>query len=143
MKNPNEPRRLAPAGINANRRKLQTCTGPLHGLRADNYILPGEDPAEFLSLLHDHLDRFRPVGAVEEHLVLRVAGCQWRLSRTLRMKAAHSPTPPPITGLAGYQTSIARSLTRCLRLLKIYRAARIASVRPGARKPLLQPPIIR
>src|ERR1019366_7359666 len=84
MKNTNQPRTPTEAQINANRQNAKKSTGPkpaegkaassrnrrrnrlLHGLRANKHILLDEDPAEFLFLflflLHDHLDRFHPVG---------------------------------------------------------------------------------
>ena len=89
------------AQIEANRRNARKSTGPrtaagkaassrnrlLHGLRANKHILLDEDPAEFLLLLQDHLDRFQPVGPSEEKLVLRIAADQWRLDRAIPMEA--------------------------------------------------------
>src|ERR1039457_5954519 len=59
----------------------------LHGLRANKPILLDEAPEEFLLLVHDHLDRFRPVGPAEEKLVLRIANDQWRLDRAFPFAA--------------------------------------------------------
>ncbi|MGA2591829.1 MAG: helix-turn-helix domain-containing protein [Bryobacteraceae bacterium] len=101
MNNTNEPRTPSEAQIEANRRNAQKSTGPrttegkdassrnrlLHGLRANKHILLDEDPAEFLLLVHDHLDRFQPVGPSEENLVLRIAADQWRLDRAIPMEA--------------------------------------------------------
>ena len=131
MKNPNKPRRPAQAGMNADSRNAITYTGPLHALRVEKYILPDEDPAEFLPLLHDHLDRLQPVGVGEEFWVLHIAVCQWRLNRTLRMRAGESALLLPLTALAGYETSLARSLARSHRILKIFQATRPASARPA------------
>src|ERR1017187_3219329 len=80
MKKSNEPRTLTEAQINANRRNSQKSTGPrsaegktassrnrlVHGLRANKHILLDEDPEQFLILLKDLHDRFRPVGDGEE-----------------------------------------------------------------------------
>jgi hypothetical protein len=123
----------------------QPHAGLPRALRANQHILPGED-AEFLALLQDHLDRLRPIGAGEEHVVLRIAACQWRLARTMRMKPGKPAEPPPITTptkLARYEASIARSLAHSLRLLKIYREARIASIRPGVRSTPFEAPATR
>ena len=82
MKNSNDALRTA---------DNQTASGHdylLRGLRVNDYILPGEDPAEFLALLHDYLDRFQPVGPTEESLVLRITTLQWRLKRVSSMKAS-------------------------------------------------------
>jgi hypothetical protein len=101
MKNPNEPRKPSQARMQANRENAKKSTGPrsaqgkaassrnrlLHGLRANKHILLDEDPQDFLFLLHDHLDRFQPVGAGEENLVLRIASAQWRLDRALPLEA--------------------------------------------------------
>ena len=101
MKNPNQPRTPTEAQIDANRRNAQKSTGPrtaegkaassrnrlLRGLRANKHILLDEDPEDFLTLLHDHFDRFRPIGDGEEKLVLRVAADQWRLDRIFPMEA--------------------------------------------------------
>ena len=101
MKNPKDPRTLTEAQIDANRENAQKSTGPrsaegkaassrnrlLHGLRASKHILLDEDPAEFLFLLHDHLDRFQPVGPAEEKLVLRIANDHWRLDRAFNVEA--------------------------------------------------------
>ena len=101
MKNTDEPRTPTEAQIEANRRNAQKSTVPrtaegkaassrnrlLHGLRANKHILLDEDPAEFLLLVHDHFDRFQPVGPAEEKLVLRIAADQWRLDRNIPMEA--------------------------------------------------------
>ena len=101
MENTNEPRKPTEAQTNANRENAKKSTGPrtdegkaassrnrlLHGLRANKHILLDEDPAEFLLLIHDHLDRFQPVGPGEEKLVLRIAADQWRLDRALPAEA--------------------------------------------------------
>ena len=192
MKNRNEQHTPSEARIRANRENAKKSTGPrtpegkaassrnhlLHGLRANKHILPGEDPEDFLALLHDLFDRFLPVGEGEEKLVLRIAADQWRLDRTLPMEAAvyrqclevvaardytrkrelvnhkrnhernpeipPAPAPPDpgdrltrafivdgdgrnsLTRLARYETSIERSIDRCLRQLKAFQAARSA-----------------
>jgi len=101
MENTNEPRKPTEAQINANRENAKKSTGPrsaagkaassrnrlLHGLRAHKHILLDEDPAEFLLLIHDHFDRFQPVGPAEEKLVLRLAADQWRRYRALPAEA--------------------------------------------------------
>lgn len=101
MQNTDLPDTATEAQINANRRNAQKSTGPrtaegkaassrnglTHGLCAGKHILTDEDPEEFLLLLKDLHDRFRPVGQSEEKLVLRIAAGQWRLDRTLPMEA--------------------------------------------------------
>lgn len=89
------------AQIRANRENAKKSTGPrtaegqavssrnglTHGLSANTHILPGEDPEDFLALLKDLFDRFRPVGQGEEKLVLRIAAGQWRLDRAFPIEA--------------------------------------------------------
>jgi len=199
----NAPRKPTEAQINANRENAKKSSGPktaagkaassrnrlLHGLRAHKHILLDEDPAEFILLIHDHFDRFQPVGPSEEKLVLRLAADQWRRYRALPAEAgiyrdrfndvAHKdkyrlkawatekesaeedgdPVPPPpgidegdllarafivdcegansFARLARYESSIERSIDRCLRQLKTYQGARIASTPPAD----LDPPV--
>ena len=202
MKNPNEPRTPSEAQINANRENAKKSTGPrtaegkaassrnrlLHGLRANKHILLDEDPAEFLSLVQNLFETFRPVGDAEETLVLRIAAAQWRLGRIFPMEAGifrdrfhdvdkkeefrqdqyqtkkgyaeddGKPLPPPptppdegdllarafnvdcegpnsFTKLARYETSIERTIDRCLRQLKTYQTARLASASDPAGQP--------
>jgi hypothetical protein len=214
MKKTNQPSTPSEARINANRQNAQKATGPrtaegkaassrgtlwvrlLHGLRANKHILLDEDPEDFLILLHDLFDRFRPVGDGEEMLVTRIAADQWRLDRSLTMEAGiyrerldsvaaedqirqrsyaqhkknHEsrpetvPPPPPLPDpgdrlaraftvdcerpnslakLARYETSIGRSIDRCLRQLKIYQAARNAStLNPGPGAPSQEGPAV-
>jgi len=101
MKQTNEPRTPTEAQIDANRENAKKSTGPrtnagkaassrnrlLHGLRANKHILLDEDPEDFVILLHDHFDRFHPVGDGEEMLVMRIAADQWRLDRAFPMEA--------------------------------------------------------
>ena len=194
MQNTDRPDTATEAQINANRRNAQKSTGPrtaegkaassrnglTHGLCAGKHILTDEDPEEFLLLLKDLHDRFRPVGQSEEKLVLRIAAGQWRLDRSLPMEAGiyrerlevvaardfarkrdhvnhkknyelePDTVPPPrplpsegdrlarafnidcdgpnsLAKLARYETSLERSIDRCLRQLERYQAARTAS----------------
>ena len=206
MENTNEPRKPTEAQTNANRENAKKSTGPrtdegkaassrnrlLHGLRANKHILLDEDPAEFLLLIHDHLDRFQPVGPGEEKLVLRIAADQWRLDRALPAEAGiyrdrfhdvaekdevrqhqydnkrrdaekyGDPVPPPptppdegdllarafnvdcegpnsFTKLARYESSIERSIDRCLRQLKAFQAARNNPPASGVEPPSAPP----
>src|ERR1022692_5148820 len=67
----------------------------LHGLRANKHILLDEDPEEFLLLVHDHLDRFRPVGPADEKLVLRIANDPMAPGPRLPLRSRHLPRPLP------------------------------------------------
>jgi hypothetical protein len=101
MKQTDQPRTATEAQIKANRQNAKKSTGPTsaqgkaassrngltHGLSANKHILLDEDPEEFLLLLKDLYDRFRPVGLAEEKLVQRIANDQWRLDRAIPMEA--------------------------------------------------------
>jgi hypothetical protein len=130
----------------------------LHGLRANKHILLDEDPEEFLFLLDDHLDRFHDVAAKEERRQDRYA------TKKDYAEEDGKPAPPPpippderdlparafnvdcegpnsFTKLARYETSIERSIDRCLRQLKTYQAARAASTPRWGRRFRLPKPI--
>src|ERR1022692_1351539 len=72
---PARPRSTPTAGTHKNQLAQKQTEGKaassrnrlLHGLRANKHILLDEDSEEFLLLVHDHLDRFRPVGPAEEN----------------------------------------------------------------------------
>ena len=192
MKKPDNPHTATEAQINANRRNAKKSTGPKtgvpsgsgkgessrnglsHGLCANKHILSGEDPDDFLFLVQDLLDRFRPEGPGEEKLVLRIAADQWRLDRAFPMEAgiyrdrfqdvaakdelrqqqyarkkgyAEGEGPNSFTKLARYESSIERSIDRCLRQLKAFQAARNTpgpspqpGSDPGAKAP--EPPVM-
>jgi hypothetical protein len=103
MTDQNEARQTSDARINANRENAKKSTGPrsdagkaassrnrlIHGLRANKHILLGDDnPEDFLLLLQDLHNTFRPVGEGEEMLVAHIAADMWRLEHSLPMEAA-------------------------------------------------------
>jgi hypothetical protein len=105
MNEPNESRQTSQtsqARIDANRENAKKSTGPrsaagkatssrnrlIHGLRANKHILLDDDnPEDFLLLLKDLDNTFRPVGEAEEMLVTHVAADMWRLEHALPMEA--------------------------------------------------------
>ncbi len=86
--------------IAANRRNAAKSTGPRsaagkarssknalrHGLTAQSLVVPGENAADFESLLEAFHTSLQPADAVEEALVFQIAAGQWRLQRHLRME---------------------------------------------------------
>jgi hypothetical protein len=88
--------------IRANRRNALKSTGPRtaagkaassrnalrHGLTAHQVVIEGEDPALFDALRGCFIRELKPVGAMEEFLVERVAGLAWRLRRVPLFEAA-------------------------------------------------------
>ncbi len=87
--------------IEANRRNSRRSPGPRtrtgkaaakmnamkQGLLAADFVVRGEDPAEFTRILESLIDEFQPQGPLEEQLVERVAACMWRLRRLYRVEA--------------------------------------------------------
>ena len=85
----------------ANRQNARSSTGPQtragkaasklnalkHGLRAEEFVVRGEDPADFARFLENLIDEFQPQGPLEEQLVGRIAACMWRLWRIYRIEA--------------------------------------------------------
>ena len=88
------------AQVRANRENAKRSSGPnrtdrtrfnglKHGLRAEQVVLPGEDPAEFEAELQAWLDDWRPRSHTRAVLVERAAVASWRLRRAVRSEAAH------------------------------------------------------
>ena len=71
--------------------------GLKHGLRAEQVVLPGEDPADFEAERRAWLDDWKPLSHTRAVLVERAAVASWRLRRAVRSEAAlraGSPTTP-------------------------------------------------
>ena len=58
-----------------------------HGLSAEEIVLPSENPEQYDHMHEDLISEFKPLGALEHHLVDRIAGCTWRLRRLYRVEA--------------------------------------------------------
>ncbi|HWE35755.1 MAG TPA: hypothetical protein VG406_04220, partial [Isosphaeraceae bacterium] len=61
--------------------------GLKHGLRAEQVVLPGEDPEEFEAELEGWSGEFRPGGHLRAVLVERAAVASWRLRRCVRAES--------------------------------------------------------
>lgn len=57
-----------------------------HGLTAERLVLPLENQTEFDGLVDELWSTLQPVDAMEEILVERIIGCQWRLRRAGRVE---------------------------------------------------------
>jgi hypothetical protein len=89
------------AQTEANRRNASRSTGPLttqgkansrlnaikHGLRAEQVVLPTEDPDEFRMHCEDWNDDWKPTTATRRHLVERLAVVSWRMRRCVRVES--------------------------------------------------------
>ena len=87
------------AQIEANRKNAQKSTGPRrtdrtrfnglkHGLRAEQVVLPGENPADFESEKRAWFDDWKPQSHTRAVLVERAAVATWKLRRATRTEAA-------------------------------------------------------
>ncbi len=90
------------AQIDANRKNALKSTGPKsqpgkektrfnglkHGLRAEQVVLPGEDPAEFEAERQGWIDDWKPQSHTRAVLCERAAAASWRLRRSVRVEAA-------------------------------------------------------
>ena len=125
--------------------------GTRHGLRGATFaLLPDEDPAEWAAVVAGYLARFRPADAAELRCVERLAACDWREARLLRLEtetlfAARGDTsePDPRLGwsrtLPRYAAAIRRDRKEALEQLEMLRASRPrlpARTDRGGRRPL-------
>src|SRR5438270_14079394 len=88
--------------IASNRQNAKNSTGPKtaagkaksrlnavkHGLRAEQVILPGEDPQAFEAERQAWADDWQPRSHTRAVLVERAAVASWRLRRCVRIEAA-------------------------------------------------------
>jgi hypothetical protein len=88
-----------PDQIRANRNNAKRSTGPnntartrfnnlKHGLRAEEVVLPGEDPAAFEAERRAWTDDWKPRSHTRAVLVERAAVASWRLRRAARAESA-------------------------------------------------------
>ena len=89
----------SPEQIRANQNNAKRSTGPhktertrfnnlKHGLRAEEVVLPGEDPAAFEAELQAWIDDWKPRSHTRAVLVERAAIASWRLRRATRSESA-------------------------------------------------------
>ena len=67
---------------------LVKFNGLKHGLRAEQVVLPGEDPAEFEAERQAWIDDWKPRSHTRAVLVERAAVASWRLRRAVRSESA-------------------------------------------------------
>jgi hypothetical protein len=87
--------------IESNRRNAQHSTGPAtpegrnavrlnalkYGIHAKSLLIPGEDPAEFNTLVADLQNTWDPQDSVERQFVDMLTTSSWRLNRLLNAEA--------------------------------------------------------
>jgi hypothetical protein len=69
-------------------KNISKFNGVKHGLRAEQVVLPGEDPAEFEAELQGWIDDWKPRSHTRAVLVERAAVASWRLRRAVRVESA-------------------------------------------------------
>src|SRR3954471_12918519 len=83
---------LSPAQINARRANAKKSTGPRdtsmtrfngmkHGMRAETFVLPGEDPQRYRRLLDALVERHDPQDEASTFEVERAAKAAWKMER--------------------------------------------------------------
>src|SRR3954447_2198051 len=130
----NDARSSGPATLEGKARSA--LNGTRHGLRGTTFsLLPDEDPAEWAAHLAGYLARFRPADAAELACVERLAACDWREARLLRLEAdmlfagrGDTSESAPRLGwsrtLPRYAAAIRRDRKEALEQLEMLRAAR-------------------
>jgi hypothetical protein len=87
--------------INANRSNAKNSTGPKtqegkarssqnalkHGLRAEEVVLPTEDPQAFKEHIEAWVEDWQPPSMARRHLVDQAAVASWRINRCIRLEA--------------------------------------------------------
>ena len=143
-----------PAQIAANRRNAQHSTGPrtpegkarvrlnslVHGLRAQDIILPNEDPAAFSELRQAFFDQFAPQDALELHHLERLVQAAWRLRRVPGMErqvliaAAESDLPPleDLLRLTRYERALSNAFYEALNDLQQLQLSQIGFARQNS-----------
>lgn len=122
--------------IEANQLNAQKSTGPRtpegraassqnalkYGLTAEQIVISGESPQEYLAFHRARYDVLQPADPVEEGLVERIVVSEWRLRRTYRAEAGLMKYGGPedvfhgmsgeMASLSRYETNIDRGLQR-------------------------------
>jgi hypothetical protein len=135
--------------IEANRRNAQSSTGPQtaagreasahnalrHGIRAEKYLLPGEE-GEFQQLLEALREHWKPATALEERQIFKIATYLMRLDRGARGEAEVIADTPlenffrgeqsALRNLLHYETVNRKGLRFEVELLERFQAQRLA-----------------
>ena len=102
-----------------------------HGLASGALLIPGEDPAEFESLLNGLLADWEPETNTERLLIHNMAKHQWLIDRAIRLQgevltASPCPTvlPASFAVLLRYQTTNERAYYRAQKSLEDWQMGR-------------------
>jgi hypothetical protein len=106
-------------------------THGLSSLTSVFVLLPGEDPKEWLELLHDLTHEFKPVSRTENILVTDMAQSYWLTQRAISLQTRHIEDPKSFALFIRYQTTHQRAYYRALKQLLALQKARAKSGSPA------------
>lgn len=113
-----------------------------HGMRSRKVVLPGEDPAQYASLLIEIAAEFKPATPHERRLVKLMADARWRLERLKGIEAAlfsmKDPDFAALDRIMEWQLFAERSFYKAYDELKSLKEA-AAPARPPAQEAIRRP----
>jgi hypothetical protein len=106
-----------------------------HGLASGTVIIPGEDPAQFESLLNDIVAEYHPATATEELLVQEMAQSFWLSQRALRFQndcfTENGVDEKRLALFLRYQTTHERAFHKALNALRKLQKERTRDSKSG------------
>src|SRR5271165_2962967 len=125
---PRTPAGLARSSQNARTHGLSSLTSVF-------VLLPGEDPKEWVQLVHDLTAEFQPVSRTERILVTDMAQSHWLTQRAINLQTSSIEDPKAFALYLRYQTTHHRAYYRALKQLLALQKARAQSVAPSVAQP--------
>jgi len=92
-------------------------THGLSSLTSVFVLLPGEDPKEWVQLVHDLTSEFQPASRTERILVTDMAQSHWLTQRAINLQTSHIEDPKAFALYLRYQTTHHRAYYRALKQL--------------------------
>jgi hypothetical protein len=106
-----------------------------HGLASGTVLIPGEDPAEFESLLNDLLAEYHPATTTEELLIQEMAQSFWLSQRALRLQndcfTENGVDEKRLALFLRYQTTHERAFHKALNTLRKLQKERLRDCKSG------------
>lgn len=106
-------------------------THGLSSLTSVFVLLAGEDPKEWLELLHDLTQEYRPATRTERILVNEMAQGYWLTQRAINLQTNHIDDPKLFALFLRYQTTHQRAYHRALKQLLALQKTRAKSGSPA------------
>jgi len=120
---PRTPAGLARSSQNARTHGLSSLTSVF-------VLLPGEDPKEWVQLVHDLTAEFQPASRTERILVTDMAQSHWLTQRAINLQTNAIDDPKAFALYLRYQTTHHRAYYRALKQLLALQKARAQSGAP-------------